>query len=184
MERILASASAHAALTRRGEFIEALEARGVYTVECIGPDGEVRWTETIENLVTTQGKNSLLDKFLGLGAAHTNVLLALKGAGAAAAADTYASHAGWAELTDYTGNRPAAAFAAASGGSKVTSAAVAFAITGTVTVAGVALMMSASTTKGDTALAGAILLSAGDFSGGSRALVSGDTLNCNYSLAL
>src|SRR6185437_2647112 len=33
----------------------------VYTVECRGPDGELKWSETAKNRVVTAGLNKLLD---------------------------------------------------------------------------------------------------------------------------
>ena len=51
---------------------EAMQApRFVYEFECIGPDGEVKWRDTIENLVTTEGKKDILDQYFGTGAAGT-----------------------------------------------------------------------------------------------------------------
>jgi hypothetical protein len=156
-------------------------------VECIGPDGELKWKDTIDNLVVYAGKNSLLDKFLDLGAAHTAVRMGLKGNGSPANGDTMASHASWSELggsnqPTYTGNRPSPAFSAASNGSKATSSAVSFAITGTSTaVYGCFICMSGSATKDDTT---GTLLSAGDFTGGAKTVGNGDTLNVTYSLAL
>jgi hypothetical protein len=44
--------------------------RFTYAIECIGPDGEVKWSETISNLVTTAGKNDLIDKYFK-GSAYT-----------------------------------------------------------------------------------------------------------------
>lgn len=181
IERITPGEAIAAAMTRRGDQVEGVEMHGYFTVQCIDKDGNVKWEDEIINLVTTQGKNSLLDKFLDRATAHTNCLMALCGAGTKAAGDTYASHAGWSEITAYTGNRPAVSFAAASAASKATSAVVPFPINGSATVAGCALMLSAGTTPGDTAAANAILYSAGDFSGGNRAVVSGDTLNVTYT---
>jgi hypothetical protein len=37
---------------------------GRYEIECVGPDGEIKWRDVIDNLVTTAGKNLLLDSVL------------------------------------------------------------------------------------------------------------------------
>ena len=58
---------------------------------------EVGPTETFHNMITTVGKNDMLDKYLK-GAAYTQTLvMGLKGTGTAAATDTQASHPGWLE---------------------------------------------------------------------------------------
>lgn len=142
--------------------------------------GEV---ETYPNIVTTVGKNLTLDTILGNTAAGI-VRMGLKGTGTAVIGDTQASHAGWLEqglanAPVYTGNRPTPTFSAASGAVKATSAAVAFAITSTGTVFGSFINIGGSATKDDTT---GTLFSAGDFTGGSRAVVNLDTLNVTYQL--
>lgn len=148
--------------------------RFTYAVECVGPDGEVKWTETFENLVTTVGKTDLIDKYFK-GSGYTAAwYLGLAGAGTKAAGDTLASHAGWSELTPYSGNRPAITFGTTSGGSN-TATAVSFAITGTATVAGAFIASAASGTSGT-------LYSVGDFAA-SRSVLSGDTLNVTMTVS-
>jgi hypothetical protein len=142
--------------------------------------------DTFKNIVTTVGKNDMLDKYLA-GSSYTAVpRMLLKGTGTAVIGDTQASHAGWLEqglanAPAYTGNRPSPSFSAASGGAKSTSAAVTFAITSSGTVFGAAINMNGSATKDDTT---GILFSAGDFSGGSKAVTNGDTLSVTYSMTL
>ena len=145
-------------------------------------DGEKLWEEDFENLVTTQGKNAMLDKFLDLGTAYSAVRVGLHTT-VGNAASTYASPSPQVEGTSYSGNRGTPTFSAASAGSKATSSNVSFSITGTMTVTGALLVLGASiNTPGDTA-ATAILFSSGSFSS-SRAVISGDTLAVSYSLAL
>jgi hypothetical protein len=141
-----------------------------FDVECLDASGNLKWRERIFNLVTTAGKTDIIDKYFK-GSAYTAAwYLGLKGTGTAAVGDTAASHAGWAEVNPYTGNRPAIAFGTTSGGSN-TAAAASFSITvaGPTTVAG-AFVQSANT--GTTG----ILYSAADFAV-ARSVVSGDTLN-------
>lgn len=146
-----------------------------YEVECVGADGEVKWTETIRNLVTTVGKNDIIDKYFK-GSAYTAAwYLGLKGTGSAAAGDTLASHAGWAEVTPYAGNRPAITFGTTSAGSN-TATAVSISINATATVAG-AFLSSVNTGTSGT------LYSAGDFAA-SRSVVSGDTLNVTPTVSV
>jgi hypothetical protein len=100
-----------------------------------------------------------------------------------AAADTLASHTGWTEYTDYTGNRQAVTFGAATlaDPSVISNSASpnAFIITAPGgTVAGAFLASVATGSSG-------ILFSASDFqSPGDRAVVAGDTLNVTYTFSL
>ena len=49
---------------------EKLKFTGRYVATAFDRDGKQLWTDTIENLVTTQGKNDMLDQYLD-GAAYT-----------------------------------------------------------------------------------------------------------------
>lgn len=178
MEKIAAGVSQNAGLARSGQDVEAVHASGVYTVECRGADGALKWSDEIKNLVTTVGKNDLLDKYLAGSAYTASLKLGLKGAGTAVIGDTMASHASWAEITAYSGTRATPAFSAASAGSKATSSAASFSINGTATVAGCFLVSGGSATISDTS---GILYSAGDFTGGSRSVVNGDSLSVTYT---
>lgn len=147
------------------------EATGVpkfrYEVVCFDADGVEKWRDDFTNLVTTAGKTDIVDKYFK-GSAYTAAwYLGLKGTGTAAVGDTLASHAGWAEVNPYTGNRPAITFGTTSGGSN-TASAVTYTITGSATVAG-AFIASANTGTTGT------LYSAGDFAT-SRTVAAGDSL--------
>lgn len=178
-EKINPLAAAVAAVAMGNGHAEAVQAEGFYAVECVGADGKIKWTDTIKNLVTTAGKNSLLDTFLA-GSAYTAAwyLGLVDGASTPTfnAADTAASHAGWTESVAYSNaTRPAPSFGAAAAGSKA-STAVAFNINATATIAG-CFLISNSTKAGSTGT----LYSCGAFSGGSRAVANGDTLNVTYT---
>ena len=147
-----------------------------YVVECIGADGQLKWTEQYVNTVMTLGKTDIIDKYFK-GSAYTAAwFLGLKGTGTAVAADTLASHASWTEVTPYTGNRLGITFGTTSGGSN-TATAVSYSITlaGPTTVAGAFVCSVASGTSGT-------LYSAGDFTL-ARAVVSGDTLNVTLTVS-
>ena len=157
---------------------------GTYHAICYGADGQIKWEEPIENLVTTVGKNLTLNTILGNAAAGA-VVMGLKGVGTAAASDTQASHPTWLEvggvnLPTYSGNRPTPSFATASAGSKATSSAVSFSMTGTGVVAGCFINIGGSATKDNT---DPTLFSAGDFSS-SKSVVNGDTIAVTYTLTL
>jgi len=191
-ERAPARECTDASVVRGNGIGEQAEAHGRYEVECIGADGKLKWRDTIENVVATVGKNLALDTFLA-GSAYTVVgpfmgLISSTSYTATAAGDTMASHSGWIEAggsnaPTYSGNRKTAVWSAAASGSKALSAALSFAITSSGTVKGAFIVYGtgALNTKDNTA---GILWSAGTFSTGDKAVVNGDTLNCNYSSSL
>lgn len=179
-----AAAAGAAGIGRNVGAVEAAHATGVYTVECRDKDGNLRWSDTFDNLVTTVGKNDALDKYLA-GSTYTAAwYLGLIGSASyttgPAAGDTAASHGGWAEDQNYSqGARPTASFAAASGGSKALSSAAVFSMNSNVTIKGCFLITNA--TKGGTT---GILYSAGLFTGGDKVVQNGDTLNVSYTASL
>ena len=161
-----------AVLSAGASFGESVEAPFVtYDVVCHDADGNEKWREVFRNVVTTAGKTDALDKYLK-GSGYTAAwYLGLKAAGTAVVGDTMASHSGWTEITAYVAStRPAITWGTTSGGSN-TASGVAFSINGTATVAG-AFMVSDSTKSGTAGT----LYSAGDFTGGSKSVSSGDTL--------
>jgi hypothetical protein len=146
-----------------------------YHIECVDADGKVKWVEEFDNLVTTEGKNDILDKYFKGSAYTATWFLGLKGTGSAAAGDTLASHSGWTEQTPYSGNRPAITFGTTSGGSN-TATAVSYSINASATVAGAFISSVNTGTSGK-------LYSAGDFSS-SRSVVNGDTLNVTVTVSV
>lgn len=161
---------------------------GVFTFECYDKDGNLKWKEEAKNLVVNQGLKDMNDKYFSGSAYTATWFLGLINASPTpsySAGDTALSHAGWSETTAYSqATRPACSFGAATTAdpSVITnSASVAvFSINGTVTVAGAFLI--SNSTKGGTA---GILFSEANFaSPGSRAVVSGDTLNVTYTFNL
>jgi hypothetical protein len=176
-----------AGLIMNSKVDNVLKLTGTFACECIR-DGKVLWEEEFENVVTDQGKKAILDTFFNLAAAYAAIRLGLHttvGSGTS----LYATPTPQVESTVYSGNRGTPTFAAASGVStvsKATSGPVAFNITGSATITGAFACLGATAnlnTPGDTATAAAILFSSGSF-GTSRAVISGDTLNVTYSIAL
>ncbi len=170
---------------------ETLGLRGVYTAECYGADGVLKWSDTFKNTVVTVGQNLSLDTILG-GSAYTVTgpfmgLISSTSFTAIAAADTMASHGGWLEAGNahaptYSGTRTTAAFSAAAAGAKATSASQVFNITGSGTVKGAFMVFGtgAVNTIDDT---NGTLLSAGLFSGGDKIVANGDVVKVNYTLS-
>lgn len=138
----------------------------------------LRWTDQYWNIVVTAGLNKLLDATFKNGLTTPLWYVGLKGTGTMLAADTMASHAGWAEIAPFSnGTRPAFTPGTISAGAVDNSASKAvFNINTTSTVYG-CFMVDNSTVSGTTGT----LYGGGDF-GASRAVVNGDTLNITVTL--
>lgn len=161
---------------------EEANATGIYTATCYDKDGNVKWTDTFSNLVTTAGKNFLLDNFFNTAAFTPAWYIGLvDGASTPTynAADTMASHSGWSESSAYSNStRVAPSWNSASAGSKATTATT-FNINATATIAG--CFLNSNSTKGG---ATGTLYSAGSFAGGNKSVGSGDTLNVTYTASV
>jgi hypothetical protein len=163
------------------------KAGGVYKIQCVGADGNVKWEDEMHNLVVNTGLQSMVAVYLDGATQITTWYIGLitgPGSGTTiAAGDTLASHAGWTEFTNYTGNRKTATFGTATTADPSvidnTASPASFAITGAGgTVAGAFLASVDTGTSGT-------LFSASDFqSPGDRVVVSGDTLNVSYTFSL
>lgn len=148
-----------------------------HTVECYGSDGSLKWREEYDNLTTTAGLNKYLDATLKTGSASPSWYVGLVDGTVSPtydAGDVMSSHSGWSENTTYSNvTRPQWVPGSISAGSVDNSASKAvFNINGNATVAG--CFMVDNSTKGGV---GGTLLGEGNFTGGSRAVQSGDTLN-------
>ena len=163
-------------------YIGSILSEDYFRVECFDKGGNLKWAETIKNLVVNVGLNDALDKyfrgstytashFVGLTAATPTV----------AAADTMASHAGWTESVVYSNaTRPAYTPGTVSGGSVDNSASKAsFTINAGGTVGG-AFLATDGTKSGTTGT----LYGGGAFAGGNRAVVSGDTVNVTVTATM
>lgn len=164
---------------------ERTGAGGVFVVECVGADGQVKWTDTFHNLVVNQGLQDMNTQYFA-GSAYTAAwyLGLVEGPGAGnsyAAGNTLASHVGWTETAAYSGNRKAVTFGTATNADPSvidnTGSPSSFAMNATVTVAGAFLTTASSGTSG-------ILFSVGNFTGGDKFVDSGDTLNVTYQFSL
>jgi hypothetical protein len=178
-EKINAADNSGASLICGNKIEESASATGVYKVTCVGADGAVKWADTFNNTVVTEGKALLLNAmFAGTTPLTTWYLGLVDGTSAPSysVADTMASHAGWSEVVPYSNaTRPAATFSATVT-SSIAAAAATFNVNGTATVAG-AFLVSNNTKSGSTGT----LYSAGNFSTGNRSILSGDTLNVTYT---
>lgn len=176
------------ALTQANSTGDSATAKGVYTMQCLDADGNLKWEARCPNLVVNVGLQDMNAQYFK-GSAYTAAwYIGLYGAAASnnpAAGDTSASHAGWTEIVPYSNaTRPAATFGTATTANpsvQTNSASPAsFTINATATVGG-AFLISNSTKSGTTG----ILFSASDFTApGDRSVASGDTLNVTYTFSL
>lgn len=184
-EKIQANDVVSAGLTTRPVGEDSALASGVYTVECFGPDGKVKWTDTFHNLVVNQGLQDMTAKYLqgsGYTAAWYLGLVTGPGAGNTyAAGDTLASHT-WTENTNYSGTRKTAVFGTATTAnpSVITNAASPGVFTMTANSQVIAGAFLCSVTSGTSG----ILFSVGNFSGGDKSVDTGDTLSVTYQFSL
>ena len=176
-----------ATVTRNAGGSEFFGLQGVYTAECYDAQGNLKWSDAIENLTTNVGRKSLLDSYFantGGGA----VVMGLMGTGTPSYTDTQSSHGTWLEVggtnaPTYSGTRKTPTFSAATDANPsvlATSTAVIFTMTGSGTVAGAFINIGGSTSIDNTT---GILFSAGDFTAGSKTVTSGDTINVTYTLS-
>lgn len=138
--------------------------------------GHLLWSDWVHNLVTNEGLNDSLDKWLkGSGYTAAWYVGLTTGTPTFAAADTMASHAGWTEFTAYDeAARQTVTLGSVSGQSVDNSAskAVFTVSTNSSTIGG--LFVGANSTKGGTT---GILLGGAAFSAGNKVLDDGDVLN-------
>ena len=181
-KEIMSSGDTCSATVERGAaHKEGMEMHGSYHVVCHGADGVLKWEDTIENLVTTVGKNLTITGAL-TNAAQGISYMGLKGVGAAAVGDTQASHTwlevGAANAPTYTAPRKTPTWGVASAGTIGPTAVQVFAMTGAGTVAGCFINVGGTSAIDNTT---GTLFSAGDFPAGVKTVSSGDTLSVTYT---
>jgi hypothetical protein len=188
--------SASATVTRGATHEETLGIQGFYEVKCYDADGNLKWEDVAPNLVTAVGKQDLFNYYFGAtsngGTASGSNYLGLCGGTATYTATMTMGSKVWTEVggttsPTYTGNRQAPVWTAAtsSGTSPTnitskTAPALTFAMTSSGTVNGCFIVSGsgAVNTKDDT---NGTLYSAGNFTGGSKTVASGDSLAVTYT---
>ena len=155
---------------------------GVFHVQCLDAEGNVKWAEEFPNLVVNTGLQDMNTQYFK-GVTYTATwYMGLVNTGATyAAGNTMLSHAGWTENTGYVQSaRPTMSFGVATTAdpSVITSTATVFTSNATSTIAGA--FLSTDNTQGGTT---GTLFSVGYFTVGDRAIVSGHTLNVTYAFS-
>lgn len=174
---------AEAGLVANTRFAAAVGVQAHYEFECVAPDGEVRWRDGFTNLITNEGLDDLLSKYLK-GSSYTatwyvglvdNANFTSFASGDTAAGITLDASGGnsWQEFDDYSeSNRQTWTGGSVSSQSVDNSGSkAAFSIDATGTVKG-AFTISDNTIGGTSG----VLLSEGAFSS-ARSVENGDTLN-------
>lgn len=131
--------------------IDILNPKGKFHIEHIR-DGNIIGTYDIPNGIVNGGKDSLLGVYFHSDTQITTWYISLvdnAGFSAFAAADTIASHAGWAESTAYSeANRVSWGPGASSGQSITNASAITFTMNATATIKGIFVV--SNNTKGGT----------------------------------
>ncbi len=149
-------------------------------VYSVGRDrrGRVLWRESVRNGITIPGLTDLLSAGFANGTQRTAWHFGLidgSGFSEVSPTDTAASHSGWAEEEDYSGNRKQWSLTV-NGGIASTNAAALFAFTASASVRGV--FLATASTKGSTS---GVLWSTALFSS-VRAMLSGQSLSVSYRI--
>jgi len=162
----------------RAGFNVSMYSSGIFYVKCFDKDGKLKWEDTAKNAVTAEGLNHVLDVEFHAETQITTWYIGLirdDSYSTLAAGDTLASHAGWQEGDEYTGDRKEWTEGAAAAGVMTNGSSVNFAINDTETMKGAFLCSAESGTSG-------ILYCTALFTQGDRAVVSGDTLKVTYTI--
>lgn len=192
-----------ASVTRGSTQSDQMEVCGRYRAECLDAQGNVKWVDDFDNLVTTEGKKFLLDTVFINGLAGTGTLsggavmhfrMAFVGSDTTAAiTQTYLSPVYTEVANTIITARGSPTFSAATlvtNVDKATSAVSASIASGAATnIYGVAIVVLNAASAGDlgvvtnTLQSGAKLYSYGKFTT-AKVVSSGDTLNVTYTTSL
>jgi hypothetical protein len=185
-EKATSTDTVNAGLVARTGADSSAGAGGVFHVQCLDKDGNLKWETSEHNLVMNVGLQDMNTQYFKGSAYSAAFYLGLvtgPGSGTTyAAGDTLASHS-WTEFTNYSGSRKLVTFGTATTAnpSVISNSASpsAFTISGAGgVVAGAFLCTVSSGTSG-------VLFSGSDFTTpGDRTVVAGDTLNVTYTFSL
>ena len=190
LDRSVSADVIKASLGAQHRHFDEAKALGRFIAICRDVDGNELWKEEFDNLITTVGKNLLLDQGLA-GSGYTAVeymgLISSTSFTAVAAGDTMTSHSGWLEAGStntptYSGTRNTCAWSAAAAGVKALSAGLVFTFTGSGTVQG-AFIVGGSGASATLMNTGGVLYSAGTL-GTPQPVISTNTLTLSYSSTL
>ena len=196
-EMTISKDSCSATVTRGAGSLEAVSPAGYYTTECYDKDGNLKWSDYIQNVVTDTGRNHMLGvqfrSVTQVTAWYIGLISSVKGANnyaTVANTDTQASHSNWGQCN--SNNAPnysqtslrLVTFATAATKAIASSNATVFSITTSGTVKGAFLTTNPSKNNLTVGPTTGFLYSAGLFSAGDKVVSNGDTLNVSYTTVL
>lgn len=168
------------AVVERPRSVEhTLVIKGSFHLEHYDKDGKLLNKFNFDNGIKNAGKDLLLNVvFHGTTPVSTWYVGLINNSGWSieSASDTLASHAGWTEFTNYTGNRVEWTEGVSSGGAIMNSSPLTFPITATGTLKGVLVASVASGTSGT-------LWSTADFPS-PIAVNNGDSFKITYNISV
>lgn len=178
-----------AKLERNTAALEAVGMVNYYHVECLDADGNLKWKETIKNLVTTEGLNYIMECGFKGGGVQSQIstwYVGLKDTGAPAAGDSSAaigaSPSAWTEYTEYSeANRQALTLGTVSAGSVSNSGNVASFTISSPAPDVYGVFVVDDNTKGGSSPA-TVLYGVGDFAS-AKVVDVNDTLNVTVTLS-
>jgi len=194
MEKINIQALSDASILRGSQSSEKVGLKGQYQTKCFDKDGNLKWEDKIDNVITDAGANQLLDSAFGSGSVAGPFLGLISSVGYTSApvvGNTMGSHSGWSEAgngsnfpnwsTPASNARGSMTFASASARAKALSSPISFVIaTNGGTIKGCFTVFGSGAVSTNNSTAG-VLYSAGLFSGGDKSVGVGDTLMVSYS---
>jgi hypothetical protein len=161
---------------RRANTMGAANMHGHWEIECRGPDGLLKWTDEIENIVVNEGLDHVLDVVLHAGTQITTWYVGITDASPTViGGNTMSSHAGWTENVNYDeAARPTFVEGSVSSQSVSNSSNKAqFTINASAQTIGGAFLTSNATKSGTTGT----LYAAGAFTGGNKSAGVGDVIS-------
>jgi len=172
-----------AQLERNTAIAEDLGMINSYHVTCYDDFGNLKWEETIKNLVTTEGLNYIMNAGFKSGTQIGTWYVGLKNTGAAAANDTAANlgSQAWTEYTDYDGTtRPGLTLGTVSAGSVDNTGGVAVFTIGSPAADVYGVFVVDDNSQGQSPAT--VLYGVGDFAG-AKVVDPNDTLNVTVTLS-
>lgn len=157
--------------------MDGVKLGGKFEIKCFDKTGKLKWKDTAKNIVVNVGLYHILDILFVSATSQIDPWYVglVDDTPSFAAGDTLASHAGWTENANYTGDRKE--FVDVRSGASVGNSAskASFSIdTDSQTIAGAFLCSAASGTSGT-------LLCEAPFTGGDKSVDDGDTLEVTYT---
>lgn len=151
---------------------------GVFTFVCTDKNGDLKWEAEAENIVVNEGIQHMLDtEFAGGTAIATWYLGLADNSPTFASGDTLATHGGWVEFTEYTGDRKEWVDVRTNQSITNSASVASFAINAAGGGVGGAFLCGAATGTVAELMSGAAI------SGGNRTVADGDTVELTYQFS-